>query len=326
MLAAETVMVQCAETDDAEFSFDHAFRQFEGFLESRQNDQVALEARDDPLGVVVDSPVDMIDRMGSADGEILVDVETLGEETNEKLGDFEEFLRNLEDQHAVEAQDFSQFSMSWPKKLSGQNKRKPIPKRKIETVPKFNTINRDAVEQRTINENEYAEVTTEKMSRKNDGDDEVYVFDPLHQNKQFLKKSLPHKQDMSHYPKEHRRQGAGVGRENTMAGMMNKARSVILQGTNSALQSNNVGTYLSTMWISNLMQTVGFSMLGMMASSASSGRRSGQRSSRGRGRAMNFSEDEHDEDDEVDNAFDIKSMTSMLRRIADLADTLHDEL
>ena len=76
--------------------------------------------------------------------------------------------------------------MSWPKKLSSQNKRKPIPKRKIETVPKFNTINRDDVEQRTINENEYSEVTTEKMSRKNDGDAEVYVFDPLHQNKQFL--------------------------------------------------------------------------------------------------------------------------------------------
>ena len=59
----------------------------------------------------------------------------------------------------------------------------------------------------------------------------------------------------------------------------------------------------------------------------SSGRRNGQRSSRGRGRAMNFSEDELDEDiDEVDNGFDVKSMTSMLRRIADLADTLHDEL
>ncbi len=97
VLAAQTVMVQCAETDDAEFSYDHAFRQFEGFLESRQNDQIALEARDDPLGVVVDSPVDMIDRMGSADGEILVDVESLGEETNEKLGDFEEFLRKVSD-------------------------------------------------------------------------------------------------------------------------------------------------------------------------------------------------------------------------------------
>ncbi len=42
---------------------------------------------------------------------------------------------------------------------------------------------------------------------------------------------------------------------------------------------------------------------------------------------MNFSEDEQNEDiDEVDNGFDVKSMTSMLRRIADLADTLHDEL
>ncbi len=59
----------------------------------------------------------------------------------------------------------------------------------------------------------------------------------------------------------------------------------------------------------------------------SSGRRNGQRSSRGRGRAMNFNEDEHDENiDEVDNGFDVKSMTLMLRTIADLADTLHDEL
>ena len=97
VLAAAAVMVQCAETEDAEFSFDHAFRQFEGFLESRQNDQIALEARDDPLGVVVDSPVDMIDRMGVADSEELVDVESLGDETNDRLGDLEEFLRKVSD-------------------------------------------------------------------------------------------------------------------------------------------------------------------------------------------------------------------------------------
>ena len=81
--------------------------------------------------------------------------------------------------------------MSWPKKLSSQNKRKPVPARKVETVPKFNSISRDDVEQRTINDNEYAEVTTtEKMSRKNDGDDEVYVFDPLQQNKQFVVRTV----------------------------------------------------------------------------------------------------------------------------------------
>ena len=101
VLAAAAVMVQCAETEDAEFSFDHAFRQFEGFLESRQNDQIALEARDDPLGVVVDSPVDMIDRMGVADSEELVDVESLGDETNDRLGDLEEFLRKVSDSISI---------------------------------------------------------------------------------------------------------------------------------------------------------------------------------------------------------------------------------
>ena len=101
VLAAAAVMVQCAETEDAEFSFDHAFRQFEGFLESRQNDQIALEARDDPLGVVVDSPVDMIDRMGVADSEELVDVESLGDETNDRLGDLEEFLRKVSDSVSI---------------------------------------------------------------------------------------------------------------------------------------------------------------------------------------------------------------------------------
>ena len=96
VLAAAAVMVQCAETEDAEFSFDHAFRQFEGFLESRQNDQIALEARDDPLGVV-----DMIDRMGVADSEELVDVESLGDETNDRLGDLEEFLRKVSDSVSI---------------------------------------------------------------------------------------------------------------------------------------------------------------------------------------------------------------------------------
>ena len=101
VLAAAAVMVECTETEDAEFSFDHAFRQFEGFLESRQNDQIALEARDDPLGVVVDSPVDMIDRMGVADSEELVDVDSLGDETNDRLGDLEEFLRKVSDSVSI---------------------------------------------------------------------------------------------------------------------------------------------------------------------------------------------------------------------------------
>ena len=47
--------------DDQDFSFDHAFRKFEDFLESK-NDQIALEARSEPAAIMAEP----IDRMGEA--------------------------------------------------------------------------------------------------------------------------------------------------------------------------------------------------------------------------------------------------------------------
>ena len=54
--------------------------------------------------------------------------------------------------------------------------------------------------------------------------------------------------------------------------------------------------------------------------------RSGYRS-KGRGRSMNFNEEEQEEEEgEEGEGFDIKFYTSLMRQVADFADTFHDEL
>jgi len=230
----------------------------------------------------------------------------------EDMGDFDDFLRklgDLQDQEAVEAKELTQFSSEWDKKLYTPKKRKQISRRKLKKTTNENSIDRDDEETLVFYEDKGADTTTEKKVRKSAG------F-----KKDATKKNAYPRIDLSHYPKEHRRQSSSGG----LQSMMNKARSVVMFGANNAVSNSNVGTYLATMWISNIIQTVGFSALTSMVSSASG--RSGYRS-KGRGRSMNFNEEEQEEEEgEEGEGFDIKFYTSLMRQVADFADTFHDEL
>ena len=78
-----------------EFSFDHAFRKFEDFLESR-SDQIALEAREAPQGLVVKAPV-MERRMGTAAAADNKESRKAEEGSFDELEDLDEFLRKVSD-------------------------------------------------------------------------------------------------------------------------------------------------------------------------------------------------------------------------------------
>jgi len=315
-LVLELIVVVVVSTEDKDFNFDHAFRNFEDFIVN-SNDQMALEGREAPVGLIVE-PLDSIDRMGVAAD---TSAEAMAEEG---MGGFNDFLRklgDLQDQEAVEAKELSQFSSGWAKKmLNSPTNKKQISRRRLKTPANKNSVDRDDVGPLVFYEKDEVETTTEKKSRKSDDfQKEANILN----KKQFKQKKAHPRSDLSHFPKEHRRQSSAGGFQS----MMDKARSVVMLNTGNALDTGNVGTYLATMWISNIMQTVGFSTLGMMASGASSGRRNGYRS-KGRGRSMNFNDDEQgqDEDEGAEAGFDIKFYTSMMRQIADFADTFHDEL
>jgi hypothetical protein len=298
--------------DDQDFSFDHAFRKFEDFLESK-NDQIALEARSEPAAIMAEP----IDRMGEAFDSF--EEESVDMEEIHGLDAFLRKLDNLQDQEAVEAKELKQFSSSWPKKLKrfsgslnhSKSKKKKDSKGQLKMEDKM--------------DRHVADGKTDRLGvQKSDSETEPLIFSASTTKKSEprFKKPLP-RLDASSYPKEHRRQSDNSG----VRSMMTKARNTIMLSAGNALDTTNVGTYLATMWISNLLQTLGFSALGMMSSSASS--RSSKRRSEQRGGARSmYHSDENIEDDEQheDFHFDIKKMTAMMRTFADLADTLHDEL
>lgn len=83
------LVVVSSATSDKDFSFDHAFRNFEDFVVS-SNDQMTLEAREAPAGLVVDN----IDRMGvaAADDRMQQGAEEL---PAEDMANFDDFLRKI---------------------------------------------------------------------------------------------------------------------------------------------------------------------------------------------------------------------------------------
>ena len=83
------LVVVSSTTSDKDFNFDHAFRNFEDFVVN-SNDEMTLEAREAPAGLVVDS----IDRMGvaAADDRMQQGAEEL---PAEDMGDFDDFLRKI---------------------------------------------------------------------------------------------------------------------------------------------------------------------------------------------------------------------------------------
>ena len=82
------------------------------------------------------------------------------------------------------------------------------------------------------------------------------------------KVSKPRKINLSEIPMEHRLKEA-PGAVYRRAG--DKARNLVVAATNTALLPSTVATYLTQMWIANIMQTFGWAIVGGLYS-ASTGR------------------------------------------------------
>ena len=82
------------------------------------------------------------------------------------------------------------------------------------------------------------------------------------------KVSKPRKINVSDIPMEHRLKEA-PGAAYRRAG--DNARNLVVAATNTALLPSTVATYLTQMWIANIMQTFGWAIVGGLYS-ASTGR------------------------------------------------------
>jgi len=129
----------------------------------------------------------------------------------------------------------------------------------------------------------------------------------------------PRKINISDIPMEHRLREA-PGAAYKKAG--ENARNLVVAATNTALLPSTVATYLTQMWIANIMQTFGWAIVGGLYS-ASTGR-SFQETAR-----MDESEDQaaSQSSESVLKSIDSKTVASILRGLADAADSwAHTEL
>lgn len=109
--------------------------------------------------------------------------------------------------------------------------------------------------------------------------------------------------------------------KNAYAMVGEKARNFLVIATNTAFQGTTIATYLTQMWTANIIQTIGWALIGAFYSNAN------RRSFAG-GRASSDSEAEVDEDelDSLMSKIDGKTVASLLRGIAEAAEMWHDEL
>ena len=73
--------------------------------------------------------------------------------------------------------------------------------------------------------------------------------------------------DVSKIPMEHRNGGHGLF--SPMSRSMEKARQVLLSSMNVVLTPESVSTYLAQMWITNIMQTVGWGLIAALQAKTS---------------------------------------------------------
>ena len=89
--------------------------------------------------------------------------------------------------------------------------------------------------------------------------------------KQFLKSNIDRIGiddliDVSKIPMEHRTK---AGLMSSMTRTMSKARQSLLSATNVVLTPESVSIYLAQMWITNIMQTVGWGLIAAISSKTS---------------------------------------------------------
>merc|ERR1712142_326977 len=108
------------------------------------------------------------------------------------------------------------------------------------------------------------------------------------------------------FEKEHRRDS----NEGSYASAAERARSTLRLATNNALQGTTIATYLTQLWLQNIMQTVGFTALGLFFSSST---------------ARSFPSSSFINGDSETEGLDFKSIVSMIRGFADFAENIHDE-
>merc|ERR1712227_771408 len=107
-----------------------------------------------------------------------------------------------------------------------------------------------------------------------------------------------------------------------MSRSMEKARQMLLSSMNVVLTPESVATYLAQMWISNIMQTVGWGLIASFFSQASGRsfkRKSSQRRSNESEREARNEEEEEEEENILDS-LDSKAVATILRGLADAAD------
>jgi len=131
--------------------------------------------------------------------------------------------------------------------------------------------------------------------------------------------SKPRNLDVSKLPKEHRLKDA-PGAAYRKAG--ENARNLVVAATNTALLPSTVATYLTQMWIANIMQTFGWAIVGGLYS-ATTGRSFNNENAR----MDDFEDQAISSSDSVLNSIDSKTVASILRGLATAADNWkHNEL
>jgi len=263
------------------FDFDHAFRKFQSYLEKQQPDRLS-------------------ERMGVALG---AEEEGEEEEAEIKMMPEHQFLRKsgeYPDQQAVETKGLRQFASI---------------RRKDTVEPEFYKKS-----DRVPHKADRAPQKTERMSYKEERAPHKSERTSYKEDRTSYKAEDKYKvkMDMSHYAKEHRGNHI-MGQVNPYQDMAEKARSLIVLATNNALQSTTIATYLTQMWLSNVFQTIGFTILGALFG-ANNGR-----SFPDPALLMSADASTVDRLEAVPN-LDFKSITAMIRDFADMADHFTDEL
>merc|ERR1711973_303254 len=138
--------------------------------------------------------------------------------------------------------------------------------------------------------------------------------------------------DVSIIPMEHRTKH---GLMSPMTRTMEKARQLLVSATNIVLSPETVSTYLAQMWITNIMQTVGWGLIaaftaktaGRSFSSSKVSRRKMSKDSHYEQQIDDEEDDYYDNNDESMGSLDSKAVATILRGLADAADNWgHNEL
>jgi len=130
----------------------------------------------------------------------------------------------------------------------------------------------------------------------------------------FTRKTNKIIDDVANYAKEHRYKVPNAYVEGA-----NKARNLLVVASNTAFQGTTIATYLTQMWTANILQTVGWALVGIFYSGTT------KRSFDGRSSSDSADLDE-DIVDSLLSSIDADTVAGVLRGLADYADRWHDEL